>query len=334
MTTLTNENGLPDSGDGGTTVRRNEVPVAKSVGVCPGPPEMVTAWKQGELEYLTASDGVRLPVRTFGSSGTGTPVVLLHGLQSHSGWFVQSSCHIASLGCPVYALDRRGSGLSRQQRGHAASFRQIADDIGHVVQHAAKRHGAGQVHIVGHCFGAIAAVLFACDHPAILASLILATPALYTRVTVPLADKAAVAVSRLRNSMRYLPIPFPTDLLTELPAYRSFIRQDSLSLDELTATSYYQIFRARLLLAAKASRLYTPVFMALAGKDRISHNRKNETFFRRIPAAHKKLATYTNATHILEFSPERETFFQDLSEWIAGVSSHDSGGRATRVTER
>ncbi len=280
-----------------------------------------------------ASDGVPLPVRIFGDGGTGQPVVLLHGLQSHSGWFVQSSSHIANSGYPVYAPDRRGSGLSRQPRGHAASFRQIINDIAHVVRHAARQHGAEQVHIVGHCFGAIAAVLFACEQPEILASLVLATPALYTRVTVPLADKVAIAASRLRSSMRCLPIPFPTDLLTELLAYRSFIRDDPLSLNELTATFYYQIFRARLFLSRKAARLRMPVFMALAGKDQVSHNGKNEMFFRRIPTVHKKLATYAEAAHILEFSPEKEAFFEDLAEWIAGISPHNSGGRTAHVTD-
>jgi alpha-beta hydrolase superfamily lysophospholipase len=237
------------------------------------------------------------------------------------------------LGCPVYALDRRGSGLSRQQRGHVASFRQIVDDIGQVIQYAAKRHGAHRIHLVGHCFGAIAAVLIACERPESLASLILATPALYTRMTVPLVDKVAIAVSRLDNSTRYLPIPFPADLLTELADYRSFIRHDPLALDQLTATFYYQIFRACLSLSSKATYLHLPVFMALAGRDRISQNRKNETFFRRIPATHKKVVIYPDAAHILEFSSERERFFHDLSEWIAGITPHDSGDRTTHVTE-
>lgn len=332
--TCMNDKGDILTTDGGSSVRHDGTLASEPVDLCPALPEMAVAWKRGKGEYLTAADGIVLPVRVFGATGRGTPVVLLHGLQSHSGWFVQSSAHIASLGCPVYAPDRRGSGLSRQRRGHAASFRQITDDIGQIVQHVIRRHGDARIHLIGHCFGAIPAVLFACKNPAVLASLVLTTPALFTRVTVPLPEKVAITVSRFLHSMRYFPIPFSTDLLTDMPAYRDFIRHDPLSLDEVTGPFLWRIFWTRLSLPALAGRLHMPVFMALAGKDFIANNDKNEGFFRRIRARHKRLETYTEASHVLEFSSERERFFSDLTEWIRETSSCDSGGCSTHVIER
>ncbi|MEN6426888.1 MAG: alpha/beta fold hydrolase, partial [Phycisphaerales bacterium] len=87
------------------------------------------------VDSIRAKDGTEIPLRVF-EGGSGTPVVMLHGLYSHSGWFMQSAAFLASHGCPVYSFDRRGWGLSRESRGHAWSFRDLLDEIDAVVNHA------------------------------------------------------------------------------------------------------------------------------------------------------------------------------------------------------
>ena len=62
--------------------------------------------------------------------------------------------------------------------------------------------------------------------------------------------------------------------------------------------------------------LKVPLFVALAGEDRIGDNRKNEKFFDKIPYPDKTLVTYEDARHILEYSPERKRFFTDLLNWL------------------
>jgi alpha-beta hydrolase superfamily lysophospholipase len=59
-----------------------------------------------------------------------------------------------------------------------------------------------------------------------------------------------------------------------------------------------------------------PILMVLAERDQISDNDDNADFFMRLPSRQKELLTYGGAIHILEFSPERETFFADLARWI------------------
>src|SRR3954464_6461838 len=81
----------------------------------PALPEMARAHALGHVEFVAARDGKRIPVRTFGTNGSRRPVLMTHGLESHSGWFVQSAAFMAGLGHPVYLVDRRGSGLSRER---------------------------------------------------------------------------------------------------------------------------------------------------------------------------------------------------------------------------
>ncbi len=46
-------------------------------------------------------------------------VVMLHGIQSHSGWYEGSGEHLAQAGVSVLAPDRRGSGMNGEARGDA-----------------------------------------------------------------------------------------------------------------------------------------------------------------------------------------------------------------------
>ena len=59
-----------------------------------------------------------------------------------------------------------------------------------------------------------------------------------------------------------------------------------------------------------------PVFMAIAGEDPISDNRRNIRFFESLPADDKMVINYEDARHILEFSPESERFLKDLTFWL------------------
>ena len=102
---------------------------------------------QTGVEFVPSEDGTKLAVRVAGGSGQRTPLIMLHGLQSHSGWFVQSQSFLAGLGFPVYAMDRRGSGLSEGARGDCTNFRQMGNDVLAVVHYARAQHEVDAVHV-------------------------------------------------------------------------------------------------------------------------------------------------------------------------------------------
>jgi len=268
------------------------------------------------VEYIRARDGAEIPMRVFGPEGDGVPLVMLHGLRSHSGWFVQSAGFIASLGHPVYSFDRRGSGLSKQTRGHTNGWGEIVDEVHAVVTHAAQRYGRSSVHVLGHCFGAIPVAGFACRHPDRVASLILPTPGVHTRVTLTPLERAQIAFLRFARPLHRIAVALEAEDLADLEPDRQFIKDDPLSLHELTARFYFEIFLARRFLKRNLPRLTTPLFMALAGRDRISDNERNTAFFDNAPSENKRLRVYPDATHILEFSREKEAFFHDLANWL------------------
>ena len=268
------------------------------------------------IEHVPSEDGKKLAVRVSGANGTRTPVIMLHGLQSHSGWFMQSQMFLANLGCPVYAMDRRGSGLSEGSPGDCTDYCEIMRDVGSIVETARVRHGVEKVHVLGHCFGALPATLFAAGHPEMVMSLIHASSGLHTHISVSLRRKLRILWSKAVNSPVSIPIPLTAEMFTEQDECARFIRDDELRLRTATAHFYFELVRARRYIRSHRHLLVMPQFMANAGDDPICDNEANERFFWSLPAKHKLLVRYGQSRHVIEFSAERDNFFRDLSWWL------------------
>ena len=78
------------------------------------------------VETQVASDGYRIHVAVWPvAEGTTVRarVVVIHGIQSHGGWYDDSCRRLAEAGFVVSFLDRRGSGLNEEGRGDAPGRR-------------------------------------------------------------------------------------------------------------------------------------------------------------------------------------------------------------------
>lgn len=272
--------------------------------------------EDANIRYIDAPGGYKIPVRRYGVDRNGDPVVMLHGLQSHSGWFTQSASFISGLGMPVYAMDRYGSGLSDAPKGSSRDLEDALRDIKQVVDHALKTHKKDKVHIVGHCYGALAACAFTLRHEDLIKSLLLSTPAIFTKASPPSADKLKIAWSKITGRNVPIPVPLKPDMMSELDEYITFAKIDPLALRTADAAFFFDIPRTRSLVSRSAGDLGAPVFMAMSGRDPICVNDKNRRFFEALGSRDKELKTYEKARHILEFSAQRDEFFKDLERWL------------------
>jgi pimeloyl-ACP methyl ester carboxylesterase len=79
--------------------------------------------REGKLDFFTASDGTRIAYR---DEGEGTPLVLLHGLMAHGGFF-RAQADLAE-DFRVIAIDLRGHGASARP-GERPTVEQLAADV-------------------------------------------------------------------------------------------------------------------------------------------------------------------------------------------------------------
>jgi alpha-beta hydrolase superfamily lysophospholipase len=64
-----------------------------------------------------------------------------------------------------------------------------------------------------------------------------------------------------------------------------------------------------------------PLLLMLAGRDRIVDNRRTRAFFHRTGAVNRTLIEYPHAAHTLEFEPDPDPYFSDLTDWITSATS-------------
>jgi acylglycerol lipase len=268
----------------------------------------------GELRTARATDGSELSYRLFAPPSEGVHrgnVVHLHGIQSHSGRYVETAAELARRGYAVYLTDRRGSGLSAAPRGDFAGSQQLVDDVGAIVDEA----GEQPTVLIGGCWGARPAVAYTAQSPDRIAGLALVAPALKAKVDLMPARKVQVFTRQGR-----VPIPLTPELFTDNQPYLDFVRNDPLSLHDVTARFFFtQFFWDKRLLAQRS--LGVPVLLMQPAPDPVVDSRAVRTWYDDLLVPRKDYLGYEGFGHILDFAPDRARFWNDLAGWLDEVTA-------------
>ena len=245
----------------------------------------------------------------------GHPVLYLHGIQSHPGWFVASASAVGEQGHFVFQATRRGSGDSPPPRGHAASAGQLLQDVWTACDFVLRRTGAERLHLVGVSWGGKLAACFAAglDRPDMLASLTLVAPGIVPRVDLSAAAKLAVAGCVLIAPRREFTIPLnDVTLFTDNEAMRSYLRGDRHRLLSVTARFLYASRCLDALLRRSArGAIGVATTLLLAGDDRIIDNARTYRMVEHLTAGRVVVETLDGA-HTLEFQSNPSAFHAAL----------------------
>ncbi|MFB7025286.1 MULTISPECIES: alpha/beta fold hydrolase [unclassified Streptomyces] len=116
-------------------------------------------------EHTVVREGVRLSCRDWG--GSGTPVVLLHGLAGHVGEWDATAADLTTRH-RVVAVDQRGHGASERRPRDVSRAAYVADVVAVVEQLGLRRPV-----LVGQSLGGHTAMLAAAEHPGLFRALVL-----------------------------------------------------------------------------------------------------------------------------------------------------------------
>src|SRR5262245_37005737 len=146
-----------------------------------------------EVRTFAASDGYPLHIAVWRPSGPAKGlVVVLHGVQSHSGWYHRLGRTLAASGYLASFPDRRGSGANRADRGHAPSAGRLIRDLVEWVRASRDEDPAPSTALAGISWGAKLAVIAAARHPELIGALALICPGLQPRVGVSVKEKLQI----------------------------------------------------------------------------------------------------------------------------------------------
>lgn len=280
-----------------------------------------------DTRSFVASDGYPLHVAVWHPAGlVRGQVMVLHGVQSHSGWYHNLGRTLASAGYRAAFPDRRGSGANTRDRGHAPSAGRLITDLVELVRSLQAEDPGKPVALAGISWGGKLVVIAAARHPQLVDAIALICPGLQPRVGVSLGEKLRIAWSFFTNPRRTFPIPLSDPaLFTDSPEGRAFIAGDPLGLREGTAGLMGTSFVIDRLVGRAASRIRQPALLMLAGKDRIVDNARTLVYFERLASTERRVIEYPDGHHTLEFEPDPSRYALDLATWLDEHFAADAG---------
>jgi alpha-beta hydrolase superfamily lysophospholipase len=285
-----------------------------------------------EWTSLQLADGYATPLavhRPPTNAAGPLPVVYLHGIQSHPGWFYRSARALAEAGHTVYQPTRRGSGANLADHGHARSAGQLLDDLGQAIELARRECDAPACHLLGVSWGGKLALAYAAERPGeALASLTLVAPGLCPQVDVGVGAKLAIGVSLLCCPRRHFDIPLnQPELFTDHPAMREYLQNDAGRLHQATARFLY-VSRCldRRLRKARNGAVGAATRLLLASRDRIIDNAATRELCERL-CGERLVVKELDGAHTLEFEPRPEAFLTAVCEACQSEETVSGSGR-------
>ena len=276
---------------------------------------------------VTASDGYPITCHRWqpAQGQAGGRVMILHGIQSHAGWYTNLAEVLAGQGLEVLMPDRRGSGANLQARGHAPSSRRLIKDIHETLNHwNSLSSSQAAPALAGISWGGKLAALAVAQSPNSFAGLALVAPGLFAKVRPPLATQLAIAFCALVRPRRLFNIPLSDPSLFTLdPAKQEFIATDPATLHQATARFFIVSRSIDFRLRSIRNKLINPILLQLAEHDRIVNNDKITSYVEKSPAPDKTVIHYPAAHHTLEFEPPpiADLYAQDIAQWALAVNS-------------
>src|SRR5437868_3764770 len=147
-----------------------------------------------------ASDGYPIHVASWPTlEAPRGRVVVLHGVQSHGGWYHRLGRTLADAGYEAHFPDRRGSGANRVDRGHAPSSRRLVDDVTGLIASLPPQSPPIPTALAGISWGGKIAVIASARRPDLVAALALICPGLQPRVGVSSRERRAIAWAYFTN---------------------------------------------------------------------------------------------------------------------------------------
>lgn len=269
-------------------------------------------------EIQTARDGYALHTTRWPPDGpTKGRVLVLHGVQSHGGWYHNLGRTLASRGYEAMFPDRRGSGKNEDDRGHARSSWQLLDDVAVTLRTLHDADPVMPIALAGISWGGKLAVIAAAKHPELVDALALICPGLHPRVDVGRGERLRIALAFFTNRRKRFPIPLADPaLFTDSPEGQSFIANDPLSLRTATASL---LAASRFIdrgVAKVRGKVRQPALLMLAGYDRIVDNARTLSYFEGIGSPRPRVIEYPEGHHTLEFDPDPSRYALDLADWL------------------
>ena len=241
-------------------------------------------------------------------------IIIVHGLNSHSGYYQNFAVHLIENGYEVYAIDLRGRGQSEGERYFIRDYKDIVADIDQLMNIIKYAHPTLPVFLFGHSAGGVFASVYAVQNQLKLKGLISESLAL----EVP-SSRFALAI------IKFLSYIIPHVRLVKLNnadfsrenSVVDTMNHDPLLANEKQATKTMQ----QLLLAAEylnktMPEIKIPLLILHGTADKATKPGGSEYFMKHASSADKQLKLYEGHYHDLLNDKYHGIVVRDILRWL------------------
>ena len=269
-----------------------------------------------EIKHFIARDNKPVFYRQWQGDTDKPILVYLHGIESHTEWFIDTAQKLKDKGLSVYAMERRGSGVNKEDRGHMENYQVLVEDLRETIELIRTENPGQKVYLIGLCWGGKLAVTFSSEYQDLIDGLILISPALKTQIDLSLPQKLNVLCSAFLKPKKLIDIPIEPEMFTKNPKYLDFIKNDTHRLTRATARFFFETNKMDMRILKTPSKIKVPVVLFMAGNDCVVDNDGVKKWFDRCGSLDKTSKMYQGSCHSLEFEEEAEGLVGDITNWI------------------
>jgi alpha-beta hydrolase superfamily lysophospholipase len=265
---------------------------------------------------VQSSDGLNIFYRSWRPAAVPRGVVVIvHGFNSHSGYYAWVAQKLVERGLAVYAPDLRGRGKSDGERFYVQKFADYVNDVSAVVRLARSREKGLPFYILGHSAGGVVACLYTLENQKDLAGLICESFAFQ----VPAPDFALAVFKGLAHVAPHAHVlHLKNEDFSRDPAVVQAMNNDPLIAHETQPTqTLAEMVRADERLKNELPLITLPVLILHGMLDKATKPSGSQFFYESAQSTDKTLKLYEGAYHDLLNDIDKETVMADITGWLA-----------------
>lgn len=241
-------------------------------------------------------------------------VVIAHGVNSHSGYYIGVGEQLSNAGFAVYVLDHRGRGRSDGERYFVHNIDEYVDDLATFIQIAKTREPGLPVFLLGHSAGGVISATYTLTHQAELAGFICESFAF--QVYAPAFALAVVkGLSHIAPHAHVLRLPIKE--FSRDQAVVDAMLADEMIADEVQPTSTVAaLVRADERLKKEFPTITLPLLILHGTADKVTKPSGSELFHATAGSSDKTLKLYEGAAHDLLNDLDKDVVLGDIRGWI------------------